>query len=187
MADVRISTHVAKTQKNHEFVIIRFYEGLENLIGTNYVIVSVDGERLYFIPSEVKVKGSLKLTPVVNVWKQCNEVKSFEGEYSLDYDTVRGAYYIDKHSRISEINRIYGNHNVPHTNYKAHTNEPYVDIIKNDEIATSVTVTATPKVRKYSMVVYDGLLELLRVQISDLNKTAVNTTLNTIKSLIGDE
>ena len=186
MADVRISTHVAKTQ-NHEFVLIKFYDGLENLIGTNYVIIVVEDNRLFFKPSEVKVKGSLKLTNLVNVWKQVDDVKSFEGEYSLDYDTGRGMYYVDKSSR-AEINRIYGNHNIPHPNYKPHSNVPYVNLTQNEEIATSVTITAnTPKVRKYSMVVYDGLLELLRVQISDLNKSAVVTTLNTIKSLIGDE
>ena len=142
MADVRISTHIAKSQ-NNEF--------------------SVDGN--------IIVKA-------VN--------KSFDGEYPIDFDVEKGVYYVDKANR-SEISRQYGNHNVPHVNYKSHVNEPYVDIIKNDEIATSITITAAPKARKYSMVVYDGLLELLRVQISDLNKPAVMATLNTIKSLLADE
>ena len=181
MADVRISTHYAKSQSN-EFSIIRFYDGLENLIGTKRVILRVETDRLYFFPVEEKIKGSLKLSNLINVWKQCKEVKAFDGEYPIDFDAVIGVYYIDIAKR-SEISRQYGNHNVPHVNYKPHVNEPYVDTIN----ATSVTITTTPKVRKYSMVVYDGLLELLRVQISDLNKPAVMATLNTIKSLLADE
>lgn len=186
MADVRISTHTARTQ-NHRFVIIRFYEGLENLIGSNYVFLNVDGGRLYFGPSELKVKGALKLSQYVNVWKQVDLIAPFEGEYSIEYDNLKGLYYVDK-SDSSEISRRYGNHNVCHPNYKSHAYEPYVE--KSDETVNEIEVVPTMtsvKTRKYSMTVYDGLLELLRIQIDDLNKSGVNATLNTIKSLIEDE
>ena len=178
MADVRISTHVARTQ-NHDFAIIKFYDGLENLIGTDYVILQIDNDCLYFKPSEVKVKGSLKLGVFVNVWGQFEDVKPFEGEYSLEYDSDKSMYYVNK-NRGLEITRMYGNHNVPHVNYKSHVNEPYVEEKVEGEIVMS-------EERKYSMVIYDGLLELLRIQISDLNKLAAIATLETIKSLLQSE
>ena len=181
MADVRISTHFAKSQ-NNEFSIIRFYDGLENLIGTKRVLLQVKEDKLFFTGCESKIKGSLKLSNLINVWKQCKAVKSFDGEYPLEFDAERSMYFVDK-AKKAQISRQYGNHNVPHVNYKSHVNEPYVDASH----AVVPVVEDAPKVRKYSMVVYDGLLELLRVQISDLNKPAVMATLNTIKSLLADE
>lgn len=126
MADVRISGHLAKSQPGGErqFVIIRFREGLENLIGTDYVQLDIRGDRLYFLPAQTKVKGSLRLNSIVNVWKKASVVKQFEGEYSLAYDTTDKAYYVDKTTR-SDLTRVYGNHNVPHFNYKAHINPSY--------------------------------------------------------------
>lgn len=175
MADVRVSTHIASA-RNDEFVIIRFYDGLENLIGTDYVSLLIEDDRLYFKPAENKIKGSLKLSYMINSWKQSKDLQKFEGEYPLEFSPIRDMYYIDVNKR-SDISRTYGSNNVPHPNYKSHINESYVE----DEVSEETVE------RKYSMVVYDGLLELLRIQIQDLNKSAVNDTLNTIRSLIKSE
>lgn len=176
MADVRISTHLATTQ-NRRFTIIKFYDGLENLIGTNYVIIDVRDNRLYFCPAEEKYNGALRLKDVVNVWRLHNLVEPFEGDYSLEFDSAEGLYYVDK-TKKSEITRFYANNNVPHPNYKAHTYEPYV---------VQVIDSSDGEKRKYPMSVYDGLLTLLRSQIEDLNKQVVHDVLSTIKSLVDSE
>ena len=166
MFDVRVSKHYAKT-KDANYVVITFAQGLENLVGTKYVILWVNDGHLYFKPSTEKVKGALKLNKSINAWSQYDKLVKFEGEYSLEYDNFREMYYIDYDKKV-ETSYMYLNGNVPHPNYKAHVNEPYV--VKDAPIIIDV-----PN-RKYSMVVYDGLLELLRVQIQDLNKSAVNAT-----------
>lgn len=176
MSDVRISCHIAKSQPsgNREFVIIRFYEGLQNLIGTDYVILSVKNNRLYFTPTQTKVKGSLKLTEVINVWKQASKIKCFEGEYTLAYDITKELYYVDKDSK-TDLTRVYGNHNVPHPNYIPHVNAPYENETPVENIVDA----------KYS--VYDALITLLSNQIKEKEYKSAMFTAQTIQSLLERE
>ena len=189
MSDVRISTHVAKSEghNNSNFIMIKFYDGLQNLVGTDYVILFTDNEKLFFKPSKDKVRRALKLTDTVNAWAQYEELKSFEGEYPLDYDNFRQMYYVDKAKR-SNISRSAANTS-PKQNYKPHSYVPYVEeVVPEPEkiVVSTVNVTLAPT-RKYDMTVYEGLLQLLKTQIADLNKSGVYATMNTLTSLIQDD
>ena len=178
MSDVRISHHIARAQ-NNEFMFIRFYDGLQNLIGADYVSLWVKDDRLYFKPQVQKVKGSLKLSNAVSVWKQCDVIRKFEGEYPMEFDTFRAMYYVDLANK-SEISYRYGNHNVPHLNYKSHVNEPYVE----EEMLKKII---EPEVVDTKYPVYEALIALLMSQIQGKEYKNAIFTSQTIQSMLERE
>ena len=192
--DVRITQHKA-TKSDSRFVTITFYEGLENLIGTNYVKLKVENSRLYFIPSEKKVKGSLKLNRSVYAQKNFSALVEFVGEYPIDYDSSNNTYYVDMNKK-QEVSITYANNRVPHPNYKAHKNEPYENeeepvvetpiITAQTEVPTSIIDTmwikSDPKIE-----VYNSLLKLLDSQIYNKEYKNAVFTAQTIHNMLERE
>lgn len=177
--DVRITQHKA-TRSDSKFVTIAFYDGLQNLIGTDYVKLDVKDSRLYFYPSEKKVKGALKLNPTVIAQKNFEKLLNFVGTYPLDFDTYNEVYYVDL-TKKGEVSIQYGNSNVPHPNYKPHKNLPYES---EEEMITKVTEV---EVIDAKYPVYEALMALLMSQIKNKEYATAVFTVETIRNMLERE
>jgi hypothetical protein len=146
--DVRISTH--NSEKNGLIVIVRFYNQLWELLDTPYIRFRVIADKLFFVPSNTKGRGALKITDngTVTASKLADKLKSFEGEYkNLRYDGETATYYIDK-AEATSIDRTYGNFTVPHprvSHKKPEVKEKYFnDIPKIEPQDIDVSVKSQP-------------------------------------------
>ena len=148
--DVRVSTH--NSEKNGLIVIVRFYNQIWELIDTPYIRFRVIADKLFFVPSNTKGRGALKITDngTVTASKIADKLKSFEGEYkNLSYDNETATYYIDKADATS-IDRTYGNftvsrprvsHKKPKTDKEKYFND--IPKIEPQDIEVSVKSQST--------------------------------------------
>lgn len=97
MKDVRIATYATK---RGDVAHIRFYNGMEALIDSDYIKLSGKAKRLYFMPADLST--GVKLNKLAQVQKASHValLRNYVGEYPLKSDNDLKLYYIDLEDKV---------------------------------------------------------------------------------------